>query len=390
MARWLLKTDLLRKFVAPEVVFGPESRKLAGKYARNLGAKKVLIITDAGIIAAGWVKDVAIALEEAGVFYCVFSGISPNPRSREVMLGAEFYRENGCDAIVAVGGGSPMDCAKGVGIVSSNNKDILAFEGIDKIKVPSPPLIFIPTTAGTSSDVSQFSIILNEEQRTKIAIISKAIVPDAALVDYQTTTTMSPYLTACTALDALVHAAEAFVSKAASPLTDIHALEAIRLISRNLTPAIAHPENEKYKNMLMLASLEAGFAFSNAILGAVHSMAHSAGGFLDLAHGECNAMLFEHVINFNYDSAPERYSAIASAMGIDTTALPTAAAKTALFERIKELKKSAGITKTLTAAGVSSADIKTLAHNACNDPCLFTNPKPASERDIEVIYEEAM
>lgn len=119
-------------------------------------------------------------------------------------------------------------------------------------------------------------------------------------------------------------------------------------------------------------------------------MAHSAGGFLDLAHGECNAMLFEHVINFNYDSAPEKYSAIAAAMGIDTAGMPAAASKKALFERIKELKISAGITKTLTAAGVSSTDIKTLAQNACNDPCLLTNPKPASERDIEVIYEEAM
>ncbi len=385
-----MKTELLRKFVAPEVVYGPESRKLAGKYARNLGAKKVLIITDNGIINAGWVKDIEQSLDEAGIFYSVFSNVSPNPRSREVMSGAEFYRENECDAIVAIGGGSPMDCAKGVGIVASSNKDILDFEGADKIKIPSPPLIFIPTTAGTSSDVSQFSIILNEKQLTKIAIISKTIVPDVALVDYQTTTTMSPYLTACTAIDALVHAVEAFVSKAASPLTDIHALEAIKLISRNLTGAITHPENKEYKNMLMLASLEAGFAFSNAILGAVHSMAHSMGGFLDLAHGECNAMLFEHVINFNYDASPEKYSIIASTMGIDISRLSTAVIKKALNERIKELKKSAGITKTLAAAGVSSNDIKILAKNAHNDPCLLTNPKPASIRDIEVIYEEAM
>ena len=385
-----MKTHLLRKFVAPEVVFGPEARKLAGKYAANLGAKNVLIVTDPGVIASGWLSDITLALDESGVSHNVFSGVSPNPRSREVMEGAAFYRERGCDAIVALGGGSPMDCAKGIGIVCYNNENILKFEGVDKIKTPSPPLIFIPTTAGTSSDVSQFTIILNESERTKIAIISKAIVPDVSLVDYQTTLTMSPYLTACTAIDALVHAIEAFVSIAASPLTDIHALEAIRLISKNLTGAIDHPENEEYKSAVMFASLEAGFAFSNAILGAVHSMAHSAGGFLDLAHGECNSILLEHVINFNYDSAPDRYGEIARAMEIASGGSSQPPDKNALIEKIKELKKSVGITKTLGAVGVSSCDIGALARNAHNDPCLLTNPKRASVRDLEVIYEEAM
>ncbi len=380
----------LRKFVAPEVVFGAGARFLAGKYARNLGAKNVLIVSDPGVIAAGWLDETVRSLEENGVNHKVFSDISPNPRSRQVMAGAETYSACGCDAIIALGGGSPMDCAKGIGIVSTNGGSVLRFEGVDQIKVPCPPLIFIPTTAGTSSDVSQFSIILNENELVKIAIISKAIVPDIALVDYETTMTMSPYLTACTGMDALVHAIEAFVSAANSPLTDLHAAEAIRLISANLKNAIAYPGNIEYKNAVMLASLEAGFAFSNAILGAVHSMAHSLGGFLDLAHGECNAMLLEHVIDFNYESAAGRYDEIARLMGAETERLSEHERKNVLIEKVKTLKRDAGITKTLGGAGVKASDIPTLAKKAHNDPCLLTNPRKASVRDLEVIYEQAV
>jgi len=384
-----LAKQSLRKFVAPEVVFGAGARNQAGKYARNLGAKNVLIVSDPGVIAAGWLAETVRSLEENSVSHKVFSDVSPNPRSHEVMAGAEAYSAYGCDAIIGLGGGSPMDCAKGIGIVSTNGGNVLGFEGVDRIKVPCPPLIFIPTTAGTSSDVSQFSIILNENELVKIAIISKAIVPDIALVDYETTMTMSPYLTACTGMDALVHAIEAFVSAANSSLTDLHAAEAIRLISSNLKNAIAYPENIEYKNAVMLASLEAGFAFSNAILGAVHSMAHSLGGFLDLAHGECNAMLLEHVIDFNYEAAAERYDEIARLMGAQTERLSGPGKKNALLEKIKTLKRDAGITKTLAGAGVKKSDIPTLAKKAHNDPCLLTNPRKASARDIEVIYEQA-
>ncbi len=371
------------------MVFGAGARNQAGKYARNLGAKNVLIVSDPGVIAAGWLAETVRSLEENSVSHKVFSDVSPNPRSHEVMAGAEAYSAYGCDAIIGLGGGSPMDCAKGIGIVSTNGGNVLGFEGVDRIKVPCPPLIFIPTTAGTSSDVSQFSIILNENELVKIAIISKAIVPDIALVDYETTMTMSPYLTACTGMDALVHAIEAFVSAANSSLTDLHAAEAIRLISSNLKNAIAYPENIEYKNAVMLASLEAGFAFSNAILGAVHSMAHSLGGFLDLAHGECNAMLLEHVIDFNYEAAAERYDEIARLMGAQTERLSGPGKKNALLEKIKTLKRDAGITKTLAGAGVKKSDIPTLAKKAHNDPCLLTNPRKASARDIEVIYEQA-
>ncbi|MDA3810281.1 MAG: iron-containing alcohol dehydrogenase [Spirochaetaceae bacterium] len=215
----------LRKFVAPEIIFGSGARKLAGKYASQYTARKALIVTDKGVISAGWLKDVEESLINAGVPFYTYSKISPNPRSDEVMEGATIYREHNCNIIISVGGGSPMDCAKGIGIVASNDQNILKFEGVDKIRFPVPPLIFIPTTAGTSTDVSQFCIINNRKERVKIAIVSKSVVPDITLIDPDTTMTMDPYLTACTGVDALVHAIEAYVSIGSGVLTDTYALD---------------------------------------------------------------------------------------------------------------------------------------------------------------------
>jgi alcohol dehydrogenase len=188
----------LRKFVAPEIVFGPDAVNLLGRYLSNFGARNVLVVTDAGIIASGWTGKISSLIAAEGIGCSVFSAISANPRSEEVMAGADFYHDHQCDIIVAIGGGSPMDCAKGIGIVTTNHKNILAFEGIDNVPIPGPPLICIPTTAGTSADVSQFAIITNRNEGVKTAIISMTMVPDVALIDPIPTLTMSPYLTACT------------------------------------------------------------------------------------------------------------------------------------------------------------------------------------------------
>ncbi len=380
----------LRKFVSPELIFGSGARKLAGRYARQFLASKVLLVTDEGIIKAGWVADVEKSLDEAGVPYHVFSNITPNPRSGEVMEGADIYRDNGCDIIIAIGGGSPMDCAKGIGMVCSNNLHILDFEGVDRIHAPVPPMIFIPTTAGTSADVSQFCIISNRGSLVKIAIISKAIVPDIALIDPETTTTMDPYLTACTGIDALVHAIEAFVSTGSGPLTDAYAIDAIQLVNQNLPALLRNLENVELRESIMLASMKAGLAFSNASLGAVHAMAHSLGGFLDLPHGECNALLLNHVINYNYDSAMEKFKVIAETMGIDTRGLTDRMIKEQLMIRIGILKSDVGITNQLKEKGVKTSDTQELARKAVKDACMLTNPQKANRRDLEVIYEEAM
>ncbi|MBI9091220.1 MAG: iron-containing alcohol dehydrogenase [Desulfobacterium sp.] len=380
----------LRKFVAPEIIFGAGARKLAGRCAQQFSASKVLLVTDKGVIAAGWLADVQQSLEEAGVPYHVFSNVTPNPRATEVMEGTDVYRREGCNVIVAIGGGSPMDCAKGIGIVSSNNMNILRFEGVDKIQMPVPPLILIPTTAGTSADVSQFCIISNRDELVKIAIISKAIVPDVALIDPETTTTMDPYLTACTGIDALVHAIEAFVSTASGPLTDMHAIEGIKLVRQNLPALLKDPGNARLRESIMLGSMKAGLAFSNAILGAVHSMAHSLGGFLDLPHGECNAILLDHVINYNFDAAPDRFKIIAQAMGLDIRGLSNKEVRARLIDCVSALKSEVGITKTLGQRKVASSDIPQLAQKAVKDACLLTNPRKATKEDLEVIYGEAM
>jgi alcohol dehydrogenase class IV len=223
----------MRKFVAPEFIFGVGSRRRVGFYAKNMMARRVFIVSDAGVIAAGWLKDVLDDLAEFGIESVVFKDLTPNPKDYEVMSGAELYARERCDVIVALGGGSVIDCAKAIGVVHTNEIDVREFEGIDKIELPGPPLICIPTTAGTAADVSQFCIIVNSDERYKMAIISKTVVPDVALIDPETTTTMAPYLTACTGLDALTHAIEAYVSTASSPVADVHALEAYGVVWNN-------------------------------------------------------------------------------------------------------------------------------------------------------------
>jgi alcohol dehydrogenase len=380
----------LRKFVSPEIIFGAGSRHSVGNYAKTFGARKVLVVSDPGVIAAGWVADVEASLQAQGLEYFIYSNVSPNPRVEEVMLGAELYREHHCDVIVAVGGGSPMDCGKGIGIAVAHGRNILEFKGVDTIRVPSPPLILIPTTAGTSADVSQFVIISDQQERMKFSIVSKAVVPDVSLIDPETTLSMDPFLSACTGIDALVHAIEAFVSTGHGPLTDPHALEAMRLINGNLVQMIANPADIALREKIMLGSMQAGLAFSNAILGAVHAMSHSLGGFLDLPHGLCNAVLVEHVVAFNYSSAPDRFKVIAETLGIDCRGLNHVAISKRLVEHLIALKHQVGFHETLSLHGVSTADIPFLSQHAMGDPCILTNPRASSQRDVEVVYGEAL
>lgn len=380
----------LRKFVAPEIIFGDGSRHLTGKYARQFGARKALIVSDPGVIKAGWLLDIQKSLESEGLPYVVFSDVSPNPRSYEAEAGARVFRSEGCNIIVSVGGGSPMDCAKAIGIIVTNKRDILEFEGVDQISIPIPPLIFIPTTAGTSADVSQFCIITNREELVKIAIVSKSVVPDVSLIDPSTTMTMDAYLTACTGVDALVHAIEAYVSTGSGPLTDSYAEEAISLVFHYLPKLLNDQKNSALREKIMLASMKAGLAFSNAILGAVHAMAHSLGGYLDLAHGECNALLLEHVINFNFSSCPEKFIKIAQLMDIDTRGMKKKEIKQKLINTVLNLKKSVGITEQLEKKGVKLTDIPNLSDKAIKDACMITNPRKANKHDIGTIYREAL
>jgi alcohol dehydrogenase class IV len=380
----------LRKFVAPELLFGVGARHLTGRYAKNFGTKKVLLVSDPGVLKTRLVDGICDDLQKTGIGYAIYADVSPNPRVENVMRGAEVFTQEECSALVAVGGGSVIDCAKGIGIVSSNKMPITEFEGVDRITLPPPPLICIPTTAGSSADVSQFAIISDPARRVKIAIISKALVPDVALIDPETLLTLPPDLTAYTGLDVLTHAIEAYVSNASSPLTDLHALEAIRLISRYLAPAVKSPGDLQIRAETMLASLHAGLAFSNASLGAVHAMAHSLGGFLDFPHGQCNALLLDHVMEYNYASVPGRYDEIGEAMGIPVNLIPGEERCMAICREVQRFRASLGVTETLGSLGVNADAVCVLADHAMKDACMATNPRNPTRPEIERLYESAL
>ncbi|MCP4118833.1 MAG: iron-containing alcohol dehydrogenase [Desulfobacteraceae bacterium] len=381
--------DELRKFVAPEFIFGPGALDSTGSYARQFAADKALVVTDEGVLGAGWAQKVAASLEKEGLATEIYSNISPNPRDHEVMEGAETFLKTGCDLIVAVGGGSPIDCAKGIGIVSSNEQHILEFEGIDRVPVPGPPLICVPTTAGSSADISQFSIICDSSRMVKIAIISKSLVPDLSLIDPATTTTLPKNLTAETGMDALVHAIEAYVSNASSPITDINAIKAVSLIREHLPQALNHPLDMDHRYNMMLASLLAGLAFSNASLGLVHAMAHSLGGRFDLSHGESNAILLAPVVDFNFHHAREKYSDLALAMGLEPFRNPEET-RQGLLETLADFGKGLGITTRLSHLGISKKELPALAGFAMTDPCIVTNPVMPTQKEVEEIYAKTI
>lgn len=378
----------LRKFVAPEFIFGFGAIAKCAEYAGTFGASRPLLVSDEGVARAGWTGKVEAQLQDAGLAFCRYYEVSPNPRDSQVMTGAERFLENHCDMIIAVGGGSPIDCAKGIGTVAMNEGHILDFEGVDKVPKPMPPLLCVPTTAGTAADLSQFAIILDSNRRTKIAIISKGMVPDVSLSDPETTTTMNEELTASTGMDALTHAFEAYVSNASSPVTDIHALEAVRLLSKAIPEAVRHPHDLEARARTMMGSLLAGLAFSNASLGIVHAIAHAIGGLLDLPHGLCNALLLEHAIVYNCPAAVERYARLGEALlGRPLSAAEPDQVAELVSGGIASLRRTLGLGDRLAVAPIQRTALAALARMTLADPCLVTNPRIADQAAIENIYE---
>ncbi len=376
----------LRKFVVPEVVLGYDSSLLIGQYLKHFGTKKTMIVTDKEVSIQPWFHKIIEVISKADIQHIIFNDISCNPKDYESMLGAELFLAEDCDSIVAIGGGSPMDCAKCISIVSTNGGHILDYVGVDEIILPGPPLVCIPTTAGTAADISQFAIILDSQEHIKKAIISKKVVPDLALIDPVPLMTMDPYLTACTGMDALTHAIEAYVSNASSTLTDVHALNAIELIYKTLPLAIKPDRTIETMHKMLKGSLHAGFAFSNASLGAVHALAHSLGGVLDLPHGECNSILLEHIINLNFDAASKKYTHIATAIGIDTHTLDVHSIKKALTTKISDLREMVKIPAYIKYDSIYEDLLDVMTLGALKDPCMVTNPKDLTYDEVKQIY----
>lgn len=382
--------SVLAKFHAPEIVFGPGSLSELGHCALRVGARRPFLVTDPGIEEAGWVSEAVGHLRLAGLRAKVFSDITPNPKDHEIEAAYAQYVASGSDVIIAVGGGSCIDAAKGVAILSGNGGTILGYAGVDKVVQPIPPLVMAPSTSGTGADVSQFAVITDTTQHTKITIISRTLVPEISIVDPRLLITMPDDLNAATGLDALTHAIEAFVSRAHNRLTDLHALHAAHLITRNLRPTLRRRKLAEPRIGMAQGALEAGMAFTNAILGIVHAMSHQVGGLLDAPHGVVNGVLLPHGIRFNAVADPDRFVPLAAAVGLDVAGKPADVVAEMLAAEVRLLADDVGVPKGLAELGVSESDIPTLARTTLNDACLATNPRDAGVADVDALFRQAL
>jgi len=384
------KTPRLLKFHAPEIVFGPGSLAEAGFAAERLGARRPFVVTDPGLMATPWADELLDHLHEAGLVATLWHGVTSNPKDHEIEAGYQQYAKSGCDVIIAIGGGSCIDAAKGVAVLSGNGGSILDYAGVDQFAKPIPPLLMIPSTAGTGADVSQFCVVTDTVQSIKVTLIGRALVPDISITDPRLLTTMPAWLAGATGLDALTHGIEAYVSLGHNPLTDGHALSAVRLVTGNLCQSFSRPSDPQGRERMAQASLEAGLAFSNAILGATHAMSHQVGGLLDVPHGVVNGVLLPHVIRYNAVAAPDRFIPLAMAAGLKIERMSGLEAAEVLADHVRNLADEVGIPRGLRHLGVSEENIGHLAMSTLNDACLSTNPRSADRRDVEALFMAAL
>ena len=379
--------DDLLKFDIPEIIYGLGALSGIGNCAERLGGEKIFLVTDPGIIAAGWVDQALRYLKHMRLKYVVYDNVVSNPRDFQIDQGAQLYLQKKCDVIVALGGGSAIDTAKGIAVLATNFGSIKEFVGCNLVSHPIPPLICAPTTAGTGADVSQFAVVLDSGSKMKMCILSRVIMPDISIIDPTMLQTKSQELIAATGMDTLTHAIEAYVSSLSWPLTDPHAIHAIELVGEHLVTAVETKEMGAFEGMAV-ACLEAGIAFSNAILGAVHALAHPLGGLYDLHHGLVNSVMLPVVVRRNINHARDKFARMARALGVETRGMSNAEAVSHVPEKIEELIDQLGLPKHLSQLGVSPDDIPVMAEMAQADICMLTNPCTYSIQDIEAMYRE--
>lgn len=379
------------KFLVPDVIFGIGVLSEVGQAARRQGAVHVLVVSDEGVAEAGWTGEVLRHLAQAGVSAQLWDGLTPNPKDHEVAAGCAAYLESGCDVLVAVGGGSCIDAAKAIAVLASQESasGIAGYAGVGKVTGPLPPTVMVPTTGGSGSDVSQFCVVTDTERRAKITIGARALVPDISVTDPRTLLTVPHDITAYTAIDVLSHAVESYLSQAASFLTDTHALGAIRCVCEHLLPALDRPGDLAPREGLARASLQAGLAFSNALLGATHAISHQIGGLTDLPHGLLNAILLPHVMEFNATVAAGRLADVATAMGLRTGLMTAQEAADGAIQTVRGFAGKAGLPTTLREIGVGCAQLDQIARGALRDAYIVTNPRPVGEADARGICQAA-
>jgi alcohol dehydrogenase len=383
-------------FMPSETLIGIGAAKSVPAKLQSLGAKCPLIVTDKGVVATGIAKQITDLLDAAGLKYTIFDETVPNPTDKNVHDGVEVYKKNGCDSLITLGGGSPHDCGKGIALVVVNGGRIHDYEGLDKSSKPLMPYLAINTTAGTASEMTRFTIITDTSRHVKMAIVDWRVTPTIAINDPMLMVGMPPALTAATGMDALTHAVEAFVSTAATPMTDSAAIQTFKLIGKYLRKAVANGGDIEARDAMCYAEYLAGMAFNNASLGYVHAMAHQLGGFYDLPHGACNAVLLPHVCRFNITARVEKFAELATYLGQDITGYSPRDAAELAIEAIQQLSTDVGIPAGLVALGkvygkdVKASDIPTMTANAQKDVCGLTNPRRATDAEISAIYTAAL
>ena len=378
-------------FFMPNIsLMGPGCVKKISEEINSRGLKKALIVCGKRSSKSEEFKGVTDLLEENNIDYVVYPGSQPNPTVKNVMDGVEILKENDCDFVISYGGGSPHDCAKGISLVATNGGNIKDYEGINKSKKPQLPLISINTTAGTASEMTVFSIITDEDRHVKMAIVDKNVTPILAVNDPELMVSMPKSLTAATGMDALTHAVEAYVSTAATPVTDACAQKAIELISQYLRDAVEDGTNMDARDMMAYAEYLAGMAFNSASLGYVHAIAHQLGGFYNLPHGVCNAILLPEVQEFNSRVSSNKLKDIAKFMGVDTSNMSDEEGAKSCINAIRKLSSDVGIPSGLKELRVKVEDFDTLADNALKDACGLTNPIKATHQDVKDILSKAM
>lgn len=376
-------------FMPNRSYFGPGCVNELGNLSQSVGMKKPMIVTDHVLEQLGMTKKIQDILLHSNIESMVFNEVEPNPTDQTVTKGVKNYKTWGCDGLISLGGGSPHDCAKAIGLVISNGGAIKDYEGLDQSKNDMIPMVAVNTTAGTAAEMTRFAIITDTERHVKMAIIDWRITPLAAINDPELMMGMPPSLTAATGMDALTHAIEAYVSTGANSLTDCAALKAIDMIGEYSPKAFANGTDTQARDQMAYAQYLAGVAFNNASLGYVHAMAHQLGGIYDLPHGVCNAILLPYVCEFNLPARIERFGDIAVALGENIEGLSPYDAAMKAITAIKRLSCLLDIPGDLKELGVKPKDFPVMADNAKVDACCLTNPRTATKEEVIAIYQQA-
>lgn len=376
-------------FVSSDVTFGKNAAKELPRILKEFKAKNVMVVYDAGVKMAGIAEKVLAEVEKADVKVTVFDGVIPNPTNEVVEEAAEIAQRENIDVFVAVGGGSSIDLTKAVNILMTNPGPIGQYGGIGLVKEPVLPLIAIPTTAGTSSEITNVVALTDTKAVCKYVIIDNKIVADKVIADPEFTKTMPAGVTAATGMDAITHAVESYISNMSTALTEYHSIKALQIFHEYLPKAVANGSDMEAREKMMLGCLIAGFGFSNANLGLVHGIAHTLSAHFHLAHGVANATVLPYVMEYNADSCPEKMVNLAKAIGLPVSG-DLAKDKYLLSEELLKMTKTVGI-KTLSELGVEEKDFEMIAEDVLKEPVLGFNPKQGvTKEDVISILKKAL